>query len=702
MVFGFSILLPCSPDAELDRSDLPNIVQIVPPNSLQNHKSSRGYNLALSQSFRKLNMTIRRTTKFALSFLVVFFSTGSQSVFALDKPLASASQCRDFPLFPSEKHEPTGLAEAIYKQARSQFHYSTSWKYCDIYYSQLAEDLGLQVEIDRRAAMDQLHAANEELLNDAYISGYRWFELSELSEQDRRNNQLQIRYYPGPRFTHNQLLELWYEVLSPNNNAVTAVMNNRSIIFDKSKRAEIERSSIEPTLEKALNCARTMGVPRDIIACLLNLGCFYYIQSNFRLADRHFRQGLELARSTQPSNSPALAPLIDFEAMSARALHDYSRAEKLYLESLQIRTSIDGYAKPDVAHSLMNLSCLYSDWSCDDIDPKQVNLYLNRAAELQNRADEIMNPSNNTDRASKLMAEAIKSHQIAQSLDSTAAWKYKQRARELLRESESLQSNLVLVNSTRLSHGLGRPVSSCMTANQGEDKLKQMADFAQSISSKCEQTYSQPPGGGKGPLEPPKLPPEPGLATILGNWVMPRDPESLEAAPSSIGGNSKENKPTPVQGVTIYLCKYPKNPDTILGQIRNFGAAKGLAWEGLGQYGSTHGWPANHVQAEQLREIIDNTALSIAKRTTLTDKYGDYKFEGVPKGEYLLYASICTKKQCLIWLIPREKITVNRVLQYRYDFLESTGIKVWEDGHPSAPATPKEYFEGSDVKQGGE
>lgn len=644
-------------------------------------------------------MTIGTKSKFALSFLVSLFVIGSQSAFALVKSPASASQCRDFPLFPSEKHEPTGLAGAIYKEARRQFHYSSSWKYCDIYYGRLAEDLGLQVETDRRAAMNQLNAANEELLSESYISGYRWFELSELSEQDRRNNQLQIRYYPGPRFTHNQLLELWYEVVSPNNSAVTAVMNNRSIIFDKSKRAERERSNIEPILKKALNCARTMGIPRDIIACLLNLGCFNYIDSKFELADQHFREGVELARSTQPSNSPALAPLIDFEAMSARALHDYSRAEKLYLESLQIRTSIDGYAKPDVAHSLMNLSCLYSDWSCTDIDPKLVKQYSNRAAELQKRADEIMNPVENTDRASRLMDEAIKNREIAQSLDSSAGWKYKQRARELLKESEAIRNNLVLVNSTNLSHGLSRPTLSCMTVNQGEDKLQQMADFAQSISSKCERKETPP---SDKPFEAPLPPPEPGLATILGNWVMPKDTEDAEKSASATGDNSKEKKPTAVQGVTIYLCKYPKNPDTILGQIRNFGAAKGLAWEGLGQYGSTHGWPANHIQAEQLREIIDNTALSIAKKTTLTDRYGDYKFEGVPKGEYLLYASICTKKQCLIWLIPREKITVNRVLQYRYDFLESTGIKVWEDGHPSAPTTPKEYFEGSDVKQGGQ
>jgi hypothetical protein len=174
-------------------------------------------------------MNFKPRAKLAFCIVVSLFVSASPSVNAQTKAVATEQQCRDFPLFPSEKHEPIGLAGAIYKEARSQFSYRNSWKYCDIYYHRLAEDLGLPVETDRRAAMQQLKDAHEELLRDSYISGYRWFELSELSEQDRLNNELQIRYYPGPRFTHNQLLELWYEVVSPNNKLVTAMMNNRSI-----------------------------------------------------------------------------------------------------------------------------------------------------------------------------------------------------------------------------------------------------------------------------------------------------------------------------------------------------------------------------------------------------------------------------------------------------------------------------------------
>jgi hypothetical protein len=218
-----------------------------------------------------------------------------------------------------------------------------------------------------------------------------------------------------------------------------------------------------------------------------------------------------------------------------------------------------------------------------------------------------------------------------------------------------------------------------------------MADFANSISSKCEEEDRPKSGDTEQIRRPPPPPPEPGLATILGNWVMPRDSDDAERAVSSDTAESKEKKPTPVQGITIYLCKSPDSPNSILGQIRKFGAEKGLAWEGLGQYGSTHGWPANHIQAEQLCGIIDNSARSISKRTTLTDKYGDYKFEGVPKGDYLLYASLCTKKQCN--LAHSEK---------RFQFRECSSTdmtfskhrhKIWR-WTSSAPNTPKEYFKG--------
>ena len=245
-----------------------------------------------------------------------------------------------------------------------------------------------------------------------------------------------------------------------------------------------------------------------------------------------------------------------------------------------------------------------------------------------------------------------------------------------------------------LSHGLGRPTIPTLTVNQGTDKLAAMVDFAKSISKKCET----PP--------PPPPPEEVGLATILGNWAIPTDVvqkavrKTMHRKETVLEGDvdvveTREEKVSPVENVSIYLCRYPDNPNSILAQIQQYGAAKGLAWAGLGDFGSTHGWPANHLQAEQLQAIIDSSALSISKKITKTDKNGDYKFEGVPKGDYLLYGSICTKSQCLIWLIPPEKISVRRVDQFRFDFIESTGIKIWEEGHPAAPATPIEYFNGT-------
>lgn len=642
-----------------------------------------------------------------LLVLVVLLASCISVALAQGQPLPTQKDCSDFPTYPPEKSIPGGLARTIYEKASRHFRFDQNendWKPCDFYYSELVSSLGLPEETELSRAKVQLSQANEQLLKDFYIKGYRWFEPKELSPIDRSTNRWQIRYYPGVRFTHNQMLELWYEVLSPDNNLVSTVMNNRSVLFVDDRNSRELRDRAQPILEKAVDCSRNLGVPRDIIASLLNLGCFHYISKDFAKADTCFTQAIKIARSTIPPESPALAPLVDFEALSARSLNDFDRAEKLYAESLQIRSSIDGYAKPQVAHSLVNLACLYQDWSYAQEDPNIKRKYQERAQELLKRADEIMNPPINVARYKSLRTEAAWNHDRAASSDPEIAWKYKAKARELSKQADDLQNHLVLVNSTDrsdivrnmidLSHGLGRPTIPTLTVNQGTDKLAAMVDFAKSISKKCET----PP--------PPPPPEEVGLATILGNWAIPTDvvqkavTKTMHRKETVLEGDvdvveTREEKVSPVENVSIYLCRYPDNPNSILAQIQQYGAAKGLAWAGLGDFGSTHGWPANHLQAEQLQAIIDSSALSISKKITKTDKNGDYKFEGVPKGDYLLYGSICTKSQCLIWLIPPEKISVRRVDQFRFDFIESTGIKIWEEGHPAAPATPIEYFNGT-------
>lgn len=655
-------------------------------------------------------MDLGSTLKIAVCAIFLIGASFSNEIAAQAQvpPTATAVECSDFPTFPTEKSLPGGLARAIYSQISSKFQYGRSWEYCDVYYSDLADQLGLPVETDRNRAMAQLKLANEELLSNLYLSGYRWFEPASLSQADRDSSRWQIRYYPGVRFTHGRLLQLWYEALSPDNSEVTAALNNRSVSFDNSRGYRADREAAQPILEKALNCARRLGIPRDIIACLCNLGCFYYLGGDYSQADQYFREGVELARSTTAPHSPALAPLIDFEAMSARGLTDYERAEKLYTESLQIRTAISGYYKPDVAHSLMNLGCLYADWSYKAEDPKEKRNFGMRSQDLFSRADEIMNPPTNKKLAAEWMQEAVRNHDLAALADPDQAWKYRARSRQLAADSYKLASNLVLVNSKSRADVIpnsqdlstppvGRPLHSCMTVNAGTGKLASMVGFAQSILEQCKE---------KPPEKPPEQP-EPGLATILGNWSVPtdistqanrKDREGRIIGTDVASEKDEKNRPSQFQDVTIYLCHYPKNPQNILNQIRMYGAAKGLGWEGLGELGSTHGWPANHLQAEELQAITDNTARAIVWKTDQTDKLGDYKFENVPKGDYLLYASVCTKKQCLIWIIPKAKIEVRRVDQFRYDFVEKTGIRIWEDGHPSAPETPPEYFSGSQAK----
>lgn len=254
------------------------------------------------------------------------------------------------------------------------------------------------------------------------------------------------------------------------------------------------------------------------------------------------------------------------------------------------------------------------------------------------------------------------------------------------------------------SDSLARPAIPCLTANSGTPGMPGMIHFARSIISK----YPPPP-------PPPKR--HDGLATILGNWAVPTEKQAQDTTvtvrrtrtvmtadgPEQREETGKEEKEAPVENVEIFLCKYPDVKNGVLGRLGQFGTTKGLEWRGLGEKGSTYTWPANYEQANELERRLKYEALQHSFAMTKTDKQGDYHFDEIPAGSYMLFGSVCTKKQLLIWLIPGETaplgkpIVVNRIQQFRFDFIEKTGVQLWEAGHPAAPPTPPSYFQGTSI-----
>lgn len=66
LIFEFSKLYRCSLDAQLDRSDAPNIVQIIAPNSLQSHTGLLAVRRIVSEISMRAQRDIRRAEQKAV------------------------------------------------------------------------------------------------------------------------------------------------------------------------------------------------------------------------------------------------------------------------------------------------------------------------------------------------------------------------------------------------------------------------------------------------------------------------------------------------------------------------------------------------------------------------------------------------------------------------------------------------------------
>ncbi len=488
---------------------------------------------------------------------------------------------------------------------------------------------------------------------------------------------------------------LWHEVLSPANSAISATINNRPFSFADSKASRKELDALEPKLQQALECAKNMlNSPKDIVDAYCNLGCFYFLSGSYDQSHENFHEALGEARRAV-GTAPLVAPLLDYDTVALRAMASqerdsksrhslYERAEKQALESLQIRTENSGYHHADVAHSLINLTYLYHDRALDDValSPSERRKYTERARALEQRIDELMNPSSNE--AEVAMSSAIlhreRSAQLA-SIAPDASWEHRQESADLLAQATALKDKMVFVSTNPRT---GRPSNSSTITASPVAQVPKMLALAESIIQKC---HKEPPPHKRKPLPL-------GLATIIGNWTVPSDittkaeiataattKETVEGVEKRSGRGEQSSQ---VADQEIFLC--PSSKYTQLYRvIANFASSRGLAMTDFGQT-----WPANHQQAETLLLDMKQTANLIKIDSKKTDKNGDYEIGGggsaidstnqkIPKGEYFLYASIVTQNQCAIWLLPSftDRIRVTKVQQFQFDFNQGSAMVVW-------------------------
>ncbi len=515
---------------------------------------------------------------------------------------------------------------------------------------------------------------------------------------------------------------LWHRALSPQNSEVLSVLNNRPIAFDRSPTYQKMRQDAEPVLIQALDTARMLGFPRDVVDSLCNLGCFYYLGKDYSQADRQFADAIAVARLATPKGSPAIAPLLDYRGLALRSMAKYEAAEACYIEALQNRAAFYGFYNYDVVYSLMNLACCYFDWSTShEIPPSRRQLLVEVGNDLLYQVDMLMN--SNRDAVQEAYEKEMEYFQRAKEItDPELKWEYLKSMHYYIKQTEKLTQTVVLVNSKLrtdiapskrdLSHNppVPRPLWSDLAANNNhEPQLPYMVSFARGVIQRGEEEKRQPR-------------PRPGLATILGNWSIKVEKTaggsdiSFEHSRERVKNESfvdqdgftvtdvqRETKKEDslVKDVKIYLCYYHKvnnkknGERNIFSHLKAFGTRLGLGWKDGGKFGTVHGWPANNGQARELVRNLDAMANAASFEVTRTDQKGDYAFHQVPKGKYVLYASSCTDKSCMVWLIPNPYIEVDRVNQFSYDFSEKTGIVIWEEGHKSTVETPQKFLYGS-------
>jgi tetratricopeptide (TPR) repeat protein len=382
---------------------------------------------------------------------------------------------------------------------------------------------------------------------------------------------------------------------------------------------------VELLLRRALSVADRHAAeePLDVVRALMCLGAFYYQLENYESSKSMFQQALARVKGINGEQGLDVANTQDNLALVHRALYDFDEAEKLYRQSLAIRQAVLPPEHPDIAASYWNLAMLCSDSGKGDSE------------DMLAKAHEIMG-----DRA---------------------------------------------FISARRTPGR-RPISLNMPLGGGlRSDLPDLVAVAQEIVFKhpppalpqhhvASQTLPQDPA--RAPVKAPG-----GVAEIVGTWTVPTDhvtfartrtrkyAQAGNSGPEEVEETKQEDGISPYENAAIYLVD-ATNASRILEQISIYGQRCGLDRTTF-----QVAWPTTRQQAVEIKTMMDAVAQSQARGMARTDRFGEYRLVSVPKGKYVLYASLATDHDVLFWL--SDLICIEKQKVVAYDFCIDNAVSIW-------------------------
>lgn len=90
---------------------------------------------------------------------------------------------------------------------------------------------------------------------------------------------------------------------------------------------------------------------------------------------------------------------------------------------------------------------------------------------------------------------------------------------------------------------------------------------------------------------------------------------------------------------------------TVYQAINDF--AKERSYE-LDNFGDT--WPAIKKEADELKGRLDGIVQGQSLQVKKTDKHGDFDFDTVSKGKYMVYSSLDNGDEVIVWMVPVDVI----------------------------------------------
>lgn len=385
------------------------------------------------------------------------------------------------------------------------------------------------------------------------------------------------------------------------------ILQIADVVSDISKNCRL----VELLLRKALSVAARHAAeePLDVVRSLMCLGVFYYQMENYESSRSMFEQALERVKAVNGETGLDAANLQDHLAQVHRALEHFDEAEKLYRQSLAMRQSVLPPEHPDIAASYWNLAMLYSDSGKGD-------------------AEEMLD-----------------------------------RAREIIGDGALI--------SARRTPGR-RPITLNMPLGGGRNDLADFVAVANEIIFK-----HPPPPSYQYQVASPAVPGNPvkapeGMAEIVGTWTVPTDHVTIarrrtrkyveqgNSGPEEVEENKQEDGISFFENVAIYLVD-AADANRILEQISMYGQRCGLDRSGFQVT-----WPTTRRQALEIKNMMDVVAQVKARAIARTDRLGEYRLLSVPKGKYVLYASLATNQEVQFWLT--DVIAIQKKQVVTHDF----------------------------------